>query len=315
MQWNDLLPERVQLEQALEVVRAELHLTPLMRSSRIDRALGCSVWFKCENFQKTGSFKARGATFALSTLSTEVKAVATHSSGNHGQALAWAAARKGLAAHIAVPRNAPKVKIDAMREYGGHVHLCEPTGAAREAMLNELIQEYSAEAIPPFDDYRIVAGQSTVFQEAIAQLAHEGLQPEAVIAPIGGGGLMAGTALAAEHFAPYCSVWAGEPEGADDSARSMATGVRQPMIEPDTIADGLRTGIGVRNFEILQSRLKGVLTVNDAEILEALRWINQALKIVVEPSCAVPLAAIFRYPEHFQAQTVLVILSGGNLDG
>jgi len=315
MTFPDRIPTAAQLEQAFEGVARSVHRTPLLRSRRIDEALGCRVMFKCENFQKTGSFKARGAVFALSTLGPNVASVATHSSGNHGQALAWAAQQSGRKAYIAVPHNAPKVKLDAMREYGGEITLCEPNAAAREAALQQLVEAHGAHAVPPFDDFRIIAGQSTVFQEALVQMRSEGVEPDAVVAPVGGGGLMAGTALAAEYFAPNCSVWAGEPEGADDTARSMEAGERQPMIDPQTIADGLRTGIGVRNFEVLQPRLKGVLRVSDAEILDALRWINQALKIVVEPSCAVPLAAIFRHPEHFQAQTVLVILSGGNLDG
>ncbi|MBI1315944.1 pyridoxal-phosphate dependent enzyme [bacterium] len=315
MTFPDRIPTRAQLEEALEVVGRSVHRTPLLRSRRIDEALGCCVMFKCENFQKTGSFKARGAVFALSTLEPEIESVATHSSGNHGQALAWAAQQSGRKAYIAVPNNAPQVKLAAMREYGGEILLCAPTAAAREAALQQLVEMHGAHAVPPFDDFRIVAGQSTVFQEALSQMRLEGKEPHAVVAPVGGGGLMAGTALAAEYFAPDCAVWAGEPEGADDTARSMVAGQRLPMIDPQTIADGLRTGIGVRNFGVLQPRLKGVLRVSDAEILGALRWINQALKIVVEPSCAVPLAALFRYPEYFQAQTVLVILSGGNTDG
>lgn len=293
-------------------IRPHLHLTPVLKSQQLNEIAAIELYFKCENFQKTGSFKARGATNAVLQLDEEAKkaGVATHSSGNHGQALAWAASKLGVPCHVVMPSNAPTVKIAAVKSYQATVHFCEPNLAAREAGLKAVQEKYGCTFIPPFNHQDIIAGQSTASQELLEEI-HD---LDAIFAPVGGGGLLAGTALAAHRFSPRTKVYAGEPEGADDAYRSFYSGERVTELQAETISDGLRTCLGVLNFPIIQDLVSDIITVSDQETIEAMRLIYERLKIVIEPSCAVPFAAILQQKERFAGQKIGIILSGGNVD-
>lgn len=295
--------------EALAVIRPLVRRTPVMRSDALDQLSGSRLWFKCEHLQHTGSFKLRGASFAVARLPDDVRGVATHSSGNHGAALAAAAHRRGLACDVVMPENAVASKVEAVRAHGGTVHFCAPTQAAREAGLAELVAGGRV-AIPPYDHDDIIAGQGTCAVEFIAQ------QPrlDCVIAPIGGGGLLAGTVRAAAQHRPGLEVVGAEPAGADDAARSLTEGRRVADHRPETVADGLRALIGMRNFAILHAAGTAVITVQETAIFEAMRLIWQHMKQVVEPSGAVPLAALLTDPERFRGRQVGLVLSGGNLD-
>jgi threonine dehydratase len=289
-----------------------IHRTPVLTSRRIDAITGARIWFKAENFQKAGAFKARGAFNAVLSLSDdEARAgVCTHSSGNHAAALALAAATRGCPAYIVMPRTASAIKQAAVAGYGAEITLCEPTLAAREAAAAALAARTGGRFVHPYDDNAIIAGQATAAVELIE--AVPGL--EILTCPVGGGGLLAGTALATRWLEPEARVIAAEPAGADDAWRSFTSGVRTPQTSPDTIADGLLTSLGERNFAIMRTHVAGVLTVIDAAIVEAMRLIWTAMKIIVEPSAAVPLAAIMQHADAFAGRRVGVILSGGNVD-
>jgi threonine dehydratase len=289
-----------------------VHRTPVLTSRRVDAIVGAAVWFKCENFQKVGAFKARGAFNAVLSLSDdEVRSgVCTHSSGNHAAALAFAAATRGIPAYIVMPRTAPETKKAAVAGYGAEITFCEPTLAAREAAATALMARTGARFVHPYDDDAIIAGQATAAVELIEEVP--GL--EVVTCPVGGGGLLAGTALASRWLAPGLRVIAAEPAGADDAWRSFTTGVRVGQTSPNTIADGLLTSLGERNFAVMRSSVDDVLTVTDPGIVEAMRLIWTTMKIVVEPSAAVPLAAMLEHAEAFAGRRVGVILSGGNVD-
>lgn len=295
--------------EALAVIAGRIRRTPLMTSASLDERTGLELVFKCEQLQKTGSFKFRGASFAVSKLPPDCPGVVTHSSGNHGAALAAAARLRGFSADIVMPENSVPAKIEAVRAYGGTVHFCEPTQAAREAGLAGLI-ERGLTPIPPYDHPDIIAGQGTVAVELLAQDS----RLDCVVAPIGGGGLLAGSTLAAARHAPHVQVIGAEPAGADDAARSLAAGRRVQHHDPDTIADGLRALIGERNFAILARWRVEVLTVTEAQILEAMALIWRHLKQVVEPSGAVPLAAVLAHRDRFARRRIGIVLSGGNID-
>jgi threonine dehydratase len=287
--------------------------TPVMRSEIIDDQIGCQVFFKCEQLQITGSFKIRGASHAVSLLDESCPGVATHSSGNHGAALARAARARGLPAHVVMPENAVRPKVEAVRRFGGMVHFCEPTQAAREAGLQALVEDGFA-PVPPYDDDRIIAGQGSCAMELLEQVP----DLEVLIAPVGGGGLLAGSALAAARSKRTIQVIGGEPLGADDTSRSLESGQRVDSHQPDTIADGLRALVGLRNLGLMQRYGVEVITVEEEQILAAMRQAWLHLKQVIEPSGAVALAALHRAarsrPENWAGKRVGVILSGGNLD-
>lgn len=302
-------PETTGPADALRAIRRLVRRTPLIRSEALDRRAGLELLFKCEHLQRTGSFKFRGASFAVSRLDADCPGVATHSSGNHGAALAAAAAARGMSADVVMPENAVPSKVEAVRAHGGTVHFCDPTQAARESGLARLV-DAGRIAIPPYDHDDIIAGQGTVAVEMLAQ----DTRLDAIVAPIGGGGLLAGITLAVARHAPQVEAIGAEPAGADDAARSLAGGERVGAHRPETIADGLRALIGVRNFDILSRRRVDVLTVSESEIIDAMERIWKELKQVVEPSGAVPLAAVLKYPERFAGRRVGVVLSGGNLD-
>lgn len=297
---------------AYDRIKDHIHLTPIFTSSQIDNISGCTIYFKCENLQKVGAFKARGALNAVLSLSPEdlKKGVATHSSGNHGQALAWAAANSGTKAYIVVPNNAPQVKKDAMIGYGAELTFCEPNLKARETELEKIIDKTGATFIHPFNDYRVINGQATAAYEVYNQLQED---LDYILAPIGGGGLISGTCLSTKYYSPTTKVIGCEPEGADDAWRSLEAGKIVPMENPDTIADGLLTSLGDKTFAIIKDHISEILTVDDESIRSAMKIIMQRLKIVIEPSAAVPFACLLKNKEKFSGKKVGIILSGGNV--
>jgi threonine dehydratase len=278
------------IEKAASVLEGQIHRTPVLTSSALNDLTGAQLFFKCENFQKIGAFKARGATYAASTLNEEERSsgFCTHSSGNHGQAVAWAAQQYGVPAFIVMPSNAPEVKKRAVRGYGAEVIECTPTLAARESTLIEVQKKTGAYFLHPFDDVRVIAGQATCAKELIEDNA----ALDFIIPPVGGGGLAAGSCLSAHYFSAHTKVIGGEPSGASDAYRSLEAGKLIPLIKAETIADGLRTSLGHHNFAILQPLMERIILVDDDEIKAAMRLIWERLKIVIEPSCAVPLAAV-----------------------
>ncbi len=297
---------------AAERIAPYAHRTPVLRSHSIDAQIGAQLYFKCENFQRIGAFKFRGAcnaVFALSDVEA-ARGVATHSSGNHAAALALAARLRGIAAHVVMPHNTIRVKIDSVRRLGATLIFCEATQAARTQTLAEVIDATGAVEIHPFAHPQVIAGQGTAALELLREVG----RLDALVAPISGGGLLAGTAIAARGLCADIDIVGAEPSGADDAARSFASGVLQGNTHTDTISDGLRADLGAPNFAILRAAHTRILTVTDAQTLSALRLIYERLKIVVEPSCATALAAITKHPTFFAGRRVGVILSGGNVD-
>jgi threonine dehydratase len=293
-------------------IRAYVHRTPVLTSSRLDRASGASLLFKCENFQKIGAFKARGATNAVFSLGdvTAGRGVATHSSGNHGAAVARAAKLRGIPAHIVMPSNSAKVKIRAVESYGAHVVFCEPTEQARETICAEVMNKTGATLIHSFENEQVMAGQGTAVVELLEQVSDLDL----VMCPVGGGGLLSGTAVAAKSMRPKIKVIAVEPENVDDAAQSFHAGRRLVTEKKFTIADGLRTNIGEPNFAIVQRYVDGIVTVSEEAIVSAMRTIWETMKIIVEPSAAVPSAAILERVIDVNGRRVGIILTGGNVD-
>ena len=288
------------------------HVTPVLRSRGLDALTGAALYFKCENLQRAGAFKFRGACNAVWSLTDAEAAqgVVTHSSGNHGAALALAARTRGIPAYVVVPEGAVKSKLAAIETYGATLHFCAPTIAAREAAAERLRVETGATLVHPYTDPRVIAGQGTATLELLQS------QPDldVVLTPIGGGGLVGGSAVAAHGLNPDIAVFGAEPEGAPDAYLSFARGERVLDIVPDTIADGLRGLIGAINFELMRAHLRAVLPVGESEIVAAMRLLWERMKIVVEPSSATVLAALLRHREHFAGKRVGVILSGGNVD-
>jgi len=305
------IPLRKDIIDAHDRIREYTHLTPVMTCSSISELAGFEIFFKCENFQKVGAFKARGAMNAVLSLSDEQRknGVATHSSGNHGQALARAAQLSGIPSYIVMPSNAPTIKKRGVKLYQGHIIECEPTLAARESTLSQVIQKTGATEIHPFNDYRVIAGQATAAKELFESLP----DLNALIAPVGGGGLLSGTALAAKYFSSQTKVYAAEPEGADDAFRSVRSGAIETS-QSNSVADGLLTSLGTKTFPIIRDEVTEVLTVSDREIILAMKLIWERMKIIVEPSCAVPLASALKYNEKLLKKRVGVILTGGNVD-
>ncbi|WP_136684019.1 beta-hydroxyaspartate dehydratase BhcB [Falsirhodobacter xinxiangensis] len=292
-------------------IRPHIHRTPVLTSRMIDEMTGASLFFKCENMQKAGAFKARGATNAVFGLSDAqaARGVATHSSGNHGTCLAYAAGRRGVPCTVVMPHTAPQAKKDAVRGYGARVVECEPSTSSREAVFAEVMDGTGAEFVHPYNDPRVIAGQGTCALELETQA--DGL--DAVIAPIGGGGMVSGTVLALSEAAPDRRIFAAEPEQADDAARSFRAGHIIADDAPDTIADGLKVPLKELTWHFVR-RIDDILTVSEAEIVAAMELIWKRLKIVAEPSSAVPLAAILKNRDIFAGQRVGVILTGGNVD-
>ena len=297
---------------AHERIRAYINRTPVLTSSRLNEASGASLFFKCENFQKIGAFKARGATNAVFALddATARHGVATHSSGNHGAAVARAAKLRGIRAHIVMPSNSAKVKVRAVESYGAHIVFCEPMEEAREAQCAEVIKKTSAMLIHSFENADVMAGQGTAAMELLEEVPDLDL----VMCPVGGGGLLSGTAVAAKSMQPKIKVVAAEPENVDDSAQSFRAGKRIVTEKKFTIADGLRTNIGEPNFAIVQRYVDDIVTVSEAAIVSAMRTIWETMKIIIEPSAAVPYAAIQERKIDIAGKCVGIILTGGNVD-
>jgi threonine dehydratase len=297
--------------EAHERIKPYIHYTPVMTSQSIDDLSGANVYLKCENFQNVGAFKARGAMNAVLSLTEKERenGVATHSSGNHAQALARAASVLAIPSFIVMPRTAPEVKRRGVIGYGGKITECDATLLSRETTLAAVVKETGATEIHPFNNYDVMIGQATVakeFFEAVPDL-------DIIIAPVGGGGLLSGVAMATKYFSPDTKVFAGEPEGADDAFRSMQSG-HPEISQANSIADGLLTSLGDKTFPIIQENVSAIITVSDAEIVEAMRMLWERVKIIVEPSGAVALAAILKQKEKFSGKKVGVILSGGNVD-
>ena len=297
---------------ALERIRPYIHRTPVLTSSRLDQASGALLFFKCENFQKVGAFKARGAANAVFALDHEAarRGVATHSSGNHGAAVARAAQLRGVPAHVVMPSNSAKVKIRAVESYGAHVVFCEPAEQAREMKCAEVIEKTDATLIHSFENEHVIAGQGT----AAIELLEDVSDLHVIMCPVGGGGLLSGTAIAAKSMWPKIKVLAVEPANADDAAQSFRAGRRLVTEKKFTIADGLRTNIGEPNFAIVQRYVDDIVTVTEEAIVSAMRTIWETMKIVVEPSAAVPFAAIQQRKIDIAGERVGIILTGGNVD-
>lgn len=286
--------------------------TPVMRSDGLDARFGARLLFKCEHLQHSGAFKYRGATNAVQSLTDDTAAngVATHSSGNHGQALAIAARTRGIACHVVMPHDSAQVKLDAVRVQGATVHLCDPTMASREAGLERVLAVTGATPVHPFTAPSVIAGQGTAVMELLAD--HPDI--DVVLTPVGGGGLISGSAIAAHAHSPAIHVVGAEPEGARDAYDSLTSGVRVTHHVPDTICDGLRGTIGAINFAVMRDRDVTVVLVSDAEIVRAMSLVRTTLRCVIEPSSATVVAALARHPEHFRRRTVGVVLSGGNVE-
>lgn len=292
-------------------IKPFVHRTPVLTSERINKEAGCDIFFKCENFQKVGAFKARGAmNAALQVPRANLEnGLATHSSGNHAQALARAAGIMGTSSYIVMPRTVLEIKKRAVLGYGGKIFECEPTLESREEMLAEVIKKTGATEIHPFNNEHVIAGQATAAKELLEDIP----KLDVVMAPVGGGGLLSGTLLSVHYFSSSTIVIAGEPEGADDTYRSLQSGKIETS-QANTIADGLLTSLGDKTFPIIQKHVKEVITVSDQKTIAAMRMIWENLKIIIEPSCAVPFAALLKHKEKFANKRVGIILSGGNVD-
>lgn len=293
-------------------IRPHVHVTPVMTCEAINALTGADLFFKCENLQKVGAFKARGATNAVFALTDKqaARGVATHSSGNHAAALALAARLRGVPAYIVMPSNAPAVKRAAVEGYGAEIFTCEPTLAARESKLEEVLAKTSASFIHPYDNPFVIAGQGTAALELLDTVP----SLDAIMVPVGGGGLLSGTALATTTMHPTTDVWGAEPSGADDAYLSLRDGTLHPQVAPQTIADGLRTSLSERTFRIISSQVTGILTVTEDNIIRAMRLVWERMKLVVEPSGAVPLGVVLQHGAQFRGKRVGLILSGGNVD-
>jgi threonine dehydratase len=306
------LPDFAAIRAARERIARYVRVTPVLTSETLDAVLGASIHLKCENMQKVGAFKARGACNAVFSLSAQdaARGVVTHSSGNHGAALAYAAQQRGVPAHVVMPDNAPRVKVDNVESFGAQVHFCAPNVPAREKMCAEILHATGARLVHPYDDRDVIAGQGTAALELIEAFP----DLDVVVAPVGGGGLISGTAIAAHGVDPRIVVCGAEPAGADDASRSFASGRVEPMVNPATIADGLRSTICERTLLAMRTHVERIATTSEGAIVAAMRLAWERAKIVIEPSSAVPLAAILEGTLDVKGKRVGVIVSGGNVD-
>lgn len=305
-------PSFSDIKRAHQRISQYIYNTPVMTSANLDEQAGCHLFFKCENFQKVGAFKMRGAANAIFSYRPEdrVHGFACHSSGNHGQAVALAAKLAGSKAYVVMPQNASKVKVDAVKGYGAEVIFCEPNDYSRTQACEEIVATKNAILIHPFDDYNIIAGQATAAKELMEQVD----DLDCIIVPVGGGGLASGTALIAHYLDPLMDIYLGEPKNVDDTYQSLKAGKIIPNKKTETVADGLKTTLGQKTFDILKDHVKQTFTVTEKEIISAMMLIWERMKIVIEPSCAVPFAAILKHSDVFKGKRVGVILTGGNVD-
>jgi threonine dehydratase len=308
----DHIPSLQDIIEAHERIKNQIHRTPILSSSSINKIAGCEIYFKCENFQKVGAFKFRGASNAVLSLSEEElqKGVATHSSGNHAAALALAAQMKNIPAYIVMPRTAPQIKKIAVQGYGAKIIFCEPTLKVREESLAKVVGETGATFIHPYNNYSVIAGQATCAKEILEDIS----DLDYIIPPVGGGGLASGTCLSAKYFSDKTKVIGAEPKGADDAFRSLRDNKIYPSVNPKTICDGLLTNLGDKTFAILNTNLEEILTASEESIIEAMKLIWERMKIIVEPSGAVTLAVVLENKEKFAGKKIAIILSGGNVD-
>ena len=306
------LPNFSDIENAHDRIRPFVHRTPVLTSQSINRIVDAELFFKCENLQKVGAFKFRGACNSVLALSDEEakKGVCTHSSGNHAAALALAARMRGIPAYIVMPENAPEIKKKAVAGYGAQITFCEPTLPARESTLKKVAAETGATEIHPYNYFNVICGQGTAAKELIEEIG----QLDIVMAPVGGGGLLSGTAISAKAMLPNVQVIAAEPAGADDAFRSYYSKTIQPSVAPKTIADGLLTSLGSLTFPIILNEVDQIVTVSEENIVAAMRMVWERMKIIIEPSSAVPLAAILENKVAVKGKKVGIILSGGNVD-
>ncbi len=306
------IPTLDDMKTARERVTPYIHRTPVLTSEFLNDLTGAELFFKCENFQKAGAFKVRGACNAVFGLPEDMleKGVATHSSGNHALSLSYAAGRRGIPCHVVMPRTAPQAKKDAVRGYGGIITECEPSTTSREEVFAKVEAETGAEFVHPYNDPRVIAGQATCSAELIEQV--EGL--DAVVAPIGGGGMISGTCLTLSNLAPEVKIYAAEPLNADDAARSFKAGHIIADDAPDTVADGLKVPLKELTWHFVQNHVTDILTATEDEIVDAMRLIWKRMKIVMEPSSAVPLATILKNKDTFAGKRVGIIITGGNVD-
>ena len=309
---GDDVPSIEHIRRAAERIGPFIHRTPVLTSNAVNEVSGAGVFFKCENLQKAGSFKARGATNAVFSLPEEQarRGVAAHSSGNHAAALALAGGRRDIPVTVVMPENAPAIKKRAVEGYGARIIYCEPTFQAREEMLAQVAERTGAVVVHPFDDPRVIAGQGTAALELFGQAG----DIDTVIAPVGGGGLLSGTALAAKGLSPGARVFGAEPRNVNDAWQSLKTGRIMPVTGKTSIADGLLGRLGILTFPIIREHVAGIITVGEAAIVDAMLLVWERLKLIVEPSAAVAVAALLAQPEEFQGRRVGIILSGGNVD-
>lgn len=306
------LPTYEDVKAAHERIAPYIHRTPILTSSYLNGLTGADLFFKCENFQKASAFKVRGACNAVFGLTEEqaARGVATHSSGNHALSLSYAAGRRGIPCYVVMPRTAPQAKKDAVRGYGGIITECEPSTSSREEVFARVQAETGAEFVHPYNDERVIAGQATCSKELLEDVG--GL--DAIVAPIGGGGMVSGTCLTCSAVAPYTEIYAAEPEAADDACQSFRKGEIVAYDAPQTIADGLKVPLKERTWHFVRNHVTDVLLASEQEIVDAMKLTWQRMKIVIEPSCAVPLAVILKNPDIFAGKRVGVIITGGNVD-
>ena len=304
--------EKKDLLDCHKMIEPYIHRTPVLRSATFDSMTGAQIYFKCENFQKMGAFKMRGAMHSVLSLNKEQlkRGVVTHSSGNFAQAVSLAAKSAGIKAFIVMPSNAPSVKVNAVKGYGGEVIICSPSIKDREDTADQVAEETGATLLHPSNDIEVILGQGT----AALELLQDVPELDAILAPVGGGGLLAGTALAAYFFGNHCESYGVEPQVVDDAFRSMKSGKIEFNDTTDTVADGLRTNLGDVNFPIIKEKVKEIILVSESEIIEAMKLIWERMKIIVEASAAVPFAGLLKNKERFVGKKVGIILSGGNVD-
>lgn len=305
-------PSLLDINEAHGRISSTIHRTPLLSNEAINKITGANVLFKCENFQRTGSFKLRGGTNAIFSLSEKERAngIATHSSGNHAQAVAYAASKAGSKSFIVMPENAPEVKKKAVKGYGGIISFCKPLESERIRLCNEIIEREGAIFISPFEHPDIIAGQATCSKE----IFEEDQSLDYILCPVGGGGLSAGTALSVEHFSPKTKFIIAEPEMANDTAKSFRKGSIVPISNPNTIADGLKVTVGDLNFKIIKRIAEDVITVTEEQIVDAMRIVWERMKIIIEPSSAVPVAVLMNNQGLFRGKRIAIIITGGNVD-
>jgi threonine dehydratase len=306
------IPGFLDIQQAHERIGAHINHTPVFTSSGINQLADAEIYFKCENFQKVGAFKYRGAVNAVLSLGTDGASmgVATHSSGNHAAALALAAKKKGVQCFVVMPRTAPKPKVEAVRHYGAAITFCEPNLKSREDTLEDLVSKTGAVVVHPYDNFLVISGQGTAAKEFLEEVP----DLDAILAPVGGGGLLSGTALAAKSINPQIKVYGCEPVNADDASRSFRSGKLVPSVNPRTVADGLLTSLSERTFTIIRNHVNDILTVSEDAILRSMFLVWQRMKIIIEPSSAVAVAALLDNRGSFKGKHTGIILSGGNVD-